>query len=198
MISRKRVLMGKIIQDISILRRKSEDVTSVDEAKDLISKLEKELKNTSNGIGLAAIQLGYPKRIGVIKDNDGGYFHLINPQIIEASDEFEYFNEGCLSFPNCFKNTKRYKQITVKHQVIRDNRFEDETFVSYYSNDIKEIGNDGLVCIAIQHEMDHFDAKLLIDYETKAEPIKRDIQKVGRNSQCPCKSGKKYKKCCGK
>jgi peptide deformylase len=196
--------MSKITQDISILRQKSENVTLVDEAKDLISKLEAELDKLDNGIGLAAIQLGYNKKVSVIRDNDGTYFHLINPELVEGLDEFIYFNEGCLSFPGLFRNTKRYKQITIKHQVIRDNKFEDETFVSYYSNEKDEPGNNGLFTIAVQHELDHFDSKLLIDSDIKTEPIKRDVKKVGRNEPCPCgkvdSSGKrlKFKKCCGK
>lgn len=196
--------MSKIIQDISVLRQKSENVTSVDEAKDLISRLEDVLKNTSNGVGLAAIQIGCPKKVSVIKNNDGTYFHLINPEILEVEDEFVYFNEGCLSFPGVHRNTKRYRQITVKHQKINRDKFEDETFVSYYSNDKKESGNDGESCIAIQHEIDHFNSKLIIDSDIKSEPIKRDSEKIGRNDKCPCgkvdENGKrlKYKKCCGR
>lgn len=187
--------MSPIITDLSILRRKSESVTSIEEAKDLISKLEVELANLDNGVGLAAIQIGIPKRVGVIKNGDGTYFHLINPEPVEMLDEFIYFNEGCLSFPGIYKNTKRYKQITIKHQVIRDNKFEDETFVGYYSKE-DEPGNNGILTIAVQHELDHFQGQLILDQDIKSEPIKRDNQKVGRNDKCPCGSGKKYKKCC--
>jgi peptide deformylase len=188
--------MVKIVQDISILRQKSENITSIDEAKELISKLEEALGNIDNGVGLASIQLGFPKKLGVIKKADGSYFHLINPELIEKEDEFIYFNEGCLSFPGLYKSTKRYKQITVKHQVIRDNKFEDEIFVAYYSSESNEMGNDGLTAIAIQHEMDHFSGTLIIDSDIKSEPIVRSEAKVGRNDPCPCRSGKKYKKCC--
>jgi len=189
--------MTKVVQDISILRQKSENVNSVDEAKDIISKLENVLGEIGHGVGLAAIQLGYPKRIGVIKDNHGSYFHLINPEIIEKSDEFVYFREGCLSFPEVYFSTNRYKQITVRNHVIIDDKFEEEIFVAYYSAD-EEMGNDGLLAIAIQHEVDHFDSILIHDREVKLTPIKRDNEKVGRNDKCPCNSGKKYKKCCGK
>jgi len=191
--------MSKVVQDIGVLRLKSEDVTTVEEAQDLIHKLEAALGKMDNGVGLAAIQLGYPKRVGVIKHpKDGLFLHLINPKIVEGLDEFVYMREGCLSFPKVFRDTKRYRQITVEHKVIRDGKFEDETFVSYYSPDTTEPGNDGLVTIAIQHELDHFDGKLILDYDIKAIPVKRDRKKVGRNDPCPCGSGKKYKKCCGK
>jgi len=191
--------MSKVVQDIGVLRLKSEDVTTVEEAQDLIHKLEAALGKMDNGVGLAAIQLGYPKRVGVIKHpKDGLFLHLINPKIVKELDEFVYMREGCLSFPKVFRDTKRYRQITVEHKVIRDGKFEDETFVSYYSPDTTEPGNDGLVTIAIQHELDHFDGKLILDYDIKAIPVKRDRKKVGRNDPCPCGSGKKYKKCCGK
>jgi len=191
--------MSKVVQDIGVLRLKSEDVTTVEEAQDLIHKLEAALGKMDNGVGLAAIQLGYPKRVGVIKHpKDGLFLHLINPKIVEGLDEFVYMREGCLSFPKVFRDTKRYRQITVEHKVIRDGKFEDETFVSYYSPDTTEPGNDGLVTIAIQHELDHFDGKLILDYDIKAIPVKRDRKKVGRNDPCLCGSGKKYKKCCGK
>lgn len=188
--------MGKVVQDISILRGKSENVTSVEEAKTLISQLDAVLLTLSNGVGLAAIQLGFPKRVGVIKRDDGTYIHLINPELIEKEDEFIYFKEGCLSFPDVFVNTKRYKQITVKNQVIRDDQFDEETFVAYYTKDEDESGNMGLLSIAIQHELDHFDGKLILDHDIQSQPVKRDNDKVGRNDPCPCGSGKKYKKCC--
>ena len=60
------------------------------------------------------------------------------------------------------------------------------------------MGNDGLFAIAIQHEMEHFRGEMILDHDIKIEPIKREDKKVGRNAPCPCGSGKKYKKCCGK
>ena len=96
-----------------------------------------------------------------------------------------------------------YPQITVKHNVIHNNKFEEETFVAYYSSEASEMGNDGLIAIAIQHEIDHFSGTLIIDSDIKAEPIVRSEAKVGRNDSCPCGSKKangnpkKYKHCCG-
>lgn len=188
--------MSKIVKDISVLRQKSENVTSVDEAKSLISELEVVLAKLDNGIGLAAIQLGYPKRVGVIKKSDGTFFHLINPELLEASNEFVFVREGCLSFPDKFNDTKRYHDITIKNHRIEDGKFEEETLVFYYSSDPDEPGNDGLTAIALQHELDHFDGKLISDYHIVADCIVRTEPKIGRNDKCPCGSGKKYKKCC--
>jgi len=188
----------KIISDINILRKRSEDVVSIEEARVLIKKLEETLGPVSHGAGLAAIQLGYPKKIAVIKNKNNSFVHLINPELIEKNDEFVYFMEGCLSFPNVFKSTNRYKQITIKNKKIVDNKFEDEMLVFYYSNDTEEPGNDGIVAIAVQHELDHFCGKLILDYNIKGETIEKTEKKIGRNEPCPCGSGKKYKKCCGK
>lgn len=184
-----------IVNDISVLRTKSENVVSVKEAKDLITQLESALEKTNNGVGLAAIQLGVPKKVGVIKLQDK-CIHLINAEIIDKSEEFIYYNEGCLSYSGVYLNTKRYKQITVKHNIIIDDKFEDEVFEAYYSSDEKEIGNDGIIAIAIQHEIDHFNGLTIYDHNIISKPLVRDNVKIGRNDPCICGSGKKYKKCC--
>lgn len=190
--------MVKIVQNIADLRVKSEAVTSVDEAKGILSELEDALKPLNNGVGLAAVQIGKPKRIGVIKNPRSGFIHLINPELIEANDGFVFADEGCLSFPQQFRNTNRFHHIIIKNHRIEENKFEEETLSFYYSIDPTEPGNDGLVAIAVQHELDHFDARLIIDYNITNEPIIRIKAKVGRNEPCPCGSGMKYKKCCGK
>jgi peptide deformylase len=186
----------KIVQDIEVLRKKSEPITTVGEAKFLITELENTLKPLGNGIGLAAVQIGQNKRLGVIKKGNG-FIHLINPELLEAEDEMIFVGEGCLSFPDTFRDTKRYRQITIKNQRIEDDHFEDEKLVFYYSKE-DEPGTDGLIAIAVQHELDHFCGRLIIDYDIKAIPAERENKKVGRNDPCPCGSGKKYKKCCKK
>lgn len=188
--------MPEIIKDISFLRQVSTPVESVEEAEVILKKLDMTLSATDNGVGLGAIQIGVPKRVALIKWN-GKVLKLINPEVIEAEGEIIFVNEGCLSFPNVFRNTKRYRDFTFKHQHIEDGKFVEETHSLYYSADPTEAGNNGLESIAVQHEIDHFDGKLLVDYEeVKPEPIRRQ-KKVGRNDPCPCGSCKKFKKCCG-
>jgi peptide deformylase len=186
--------MIKITQDHSILRQKSTPVESVKEAKEIIAKLEEVLSRTDNGLGLAAVQIGIPKQVGVI-DWQGKKFYLINPEVIEAEGETIFVNEGCLSFPNTYLDTKRYKDFTIKNQVIEEDEFIEETHYFYYSPDASEPGNNGLQAIAVQHEIDHFNGKLIIDHRITRTPIVAQ-RKVGRNDPCPCGSGKKYKKCC--
>jgi len=195
----------KIVQDLSVLRKISEPVESVEEALSIIQDLEKTLGPIDHGVGLSAIQIGTPKQIGVIKRNNE-FIHLINPEVIEQEEEFVFYKEGCLSLPGTTKNTKRYRHFTIKNHRIEDDKFEEEKLYFYYSTDSKEIGNDGLVAIAAQHEIEHFKGKLILDHDVdiQNQSIQRESSKVGRNDPCPCgktnAKGKpvKYKKCCGK
>ena len=183
--------MTKIIQDIGVLRQKSSPAT-LDEAKTIIQELEDALKVTDNAIGIAAVQIGYPKTVGVIRLKDKSVFKLINPELIEGDDEFVFFHEGCLSFPGLFRNVKRYGQVFIKNHKIEDDKLVEEKLVF-------DTEMDGDTTVAIQHELDHFIGKLLIDHEEiKGETVTRESPKVGRNEPCPCGSGKKFKRCCGK
>ena len=194
----------KIVTDINFLRQKSTNVDSVEEAESIIEKLKRELINIDHGVGLAAIQIGIPKKVGVIKDGkdkDGNFTfqYLINTELIEADDEMVFYKEGCLSLPGHSNNTKRYYEIVVRNDVIDDGKFREEKRVFYYweKGDYPYYTCDRLTCIAVQHELDHFDGKLITDVEAKSEPI-ISSGKIGRNEPCVCGSGKKHKKCCGR
>lgn len=191
--------MSGIITDISVLRQKSEPVVTVEEAKDLIKKIKVVLDGVKNGIGVAAIQIGIPKKVAVLRVTKEEFVYLINPELEEGIEEFIYLREGCLSMPGYFQDTKRYRQIIIKNQVIDGDRFREERQMFYYP--MKDEDNttkaDPLVCIAVQHELDHFSGKLITDNVVRRAPLIRS-PKVGRNEPCPCGSKKKYKKCCGK
>ena len=194
--------MIKITQDINILKKVSEPIASVTEALKLIDVLEQTLSYVDNGIGLAAIQIGIPKRVAVLKAEyfkDKKPFYLINAKLVEGDDKFTFFSEGCLSFPGLFLNTSRYQQITIENDRIVGDKFETYKEVFYYPiNKEDEIyfGGNKLVCIAVQHELDHFDGKVLPEFGMKNIPFVNDKAKVGRNDPCFCGSGKKYKRCC--
>jgi len=201
--------MVQITQDIETLRTVSERVDSADEAREIITKIQDTISKISHGVGLAAIQISIPKRVSVIKnvnkrpgdDEAPDFYYLINAEIIEEEEETIHVNEGCLSFPNTYLNTKRYRHVVIKNQRINeDNELEDETLYFYDPKEKDVFGDrnsDNIVCYAVQHEIDHFLGKLIIDHEIKSEPIKNKNKKIGRNDPCPCGSGKKYKKCCG-
>ena len=74
-----------------------------------------------------------------------------------------------------------------------------ETLYFYYDDENK-LNNDGLLTIAVQHEIDHESGILIIDnsHQVIAEPLVKLDRKIGRNEPCYCNSGKKYKKCCGR
>ena len=119
------------------------------------------------GIGLAAIQVGVPKRVLVIdlqdKDEETGNVIrdprvFINPEILEESEELSVYNEGCLSVPEQYADVQRPAVIKA--------RWQDEQGKAH------EEVLGGLLAICLQHEMDHLEGILFIDHLSK---LKRDM-----------------------
>jgi len=189
-----------ITQDLVFLRQKSTDVESVKEAKRIILQLDDALTNAPNGMGVAAIQIGIPKKISVFYNSKKEKKYLINPEVVEKTEEFVFYNEGCLSMPGYFQNTPRHRSIVIKNQVIDGDQFREEQWCFYYDKE-ESTNYEAITC---QHEIDHFNGILLTDYKVLNIPIISKEKKIGRNEPCPCgkkdSSGKplKYKKCCGK
>mgnify|MGYP001342908762 CR=1 FL=1 len=179
-----------IIKDKIKLQEKCSPV-SVKEGEEIGVRLLHELRDSQNGIGLAANQIGIHKRVCVINVKEP--LVLINPKIVEKSEEKFIFPEGCLSFPDKKVRTIRYKDIVVE----ADNHKGKLSF----SADSKEI-NDAFECVCVQHEIDHLDGITMFDREFKQEPIVKGVnvpQKFGRNEKVTITKGKeskvlKYKK----
>ena len=167
----------KIVTDLKILNQVSEKA-SLDEAYEIWGRLEKTLED-KDGFGLSAIQIGIPKKVAIIKYKDKIY-KLLNT-VVEGSEEFIFKEEACLSFAGVYKNTVRYASVKVT----------DDNLGNFLLN----IRDDGLLPIIFQHETDHMEGLTIFDRVQK--PIQK-LEKIGRNEQCPCDSGKKYKKCCGR
>jgi len=114
------------------------------------------------GIGLAAIQIGVPKRVLVMdlaqKEGRREPQAFINPRILWASDETTVVQEGCLSVPDIWEDVERPARITAE--------FVDRDGV------LKTVEADGLLSTCLQHEMDHLNGVLFIDYLSK---LKRSI-----------------------
>lgn len=187
-----------IVTDIGKLTVKSTDVASVEEATSVINKLERELlRYKKTGVGLSAIQIGISKKVSIIRCR-GRSINLINASIVDKSGEIVFLQEGCLSFPNKFINTIRYTDFVIKNHVIDGDQLREETQCFHY--DVDQEYGDGLLSIAVQHEIDHLYGKVFTEVECTNtvldEPIQRVEEKVGRNDPCPCGSGKKFKKCC--
>ena len=179
-----------IVKDKTKLQKKCSPV-SVKEGEEIGVRLLHELRDSQNGIGLAANQIGIHKRVCVINVKEP--LVLINPKIVEKSKEQFVFAEGCLSFPNDKIKTTRYQDIVVE----ADNHQGRLSF-SANSKDI----NDAFECVCVQHEIDHLDGITMFDREFKQEPIvkgKNAPLKIGRNEKVTITKGKeskvlKYKK----
>jgi len=174
----------------NILRTESALVPDINEAKRVLQLLEEELNKFDNACGVAAIQIGIPLRLALIKTKHQRV-ELINPKITELSFEFTT-RESCLSIPKFAGNIRRYQQITIINNVIDGDSFRTQTEVYYHDPHIKDSDK---TAIAVQHEIDHMNGILISDKSFKPQPILSPI-KVGRNDLCPCGSEKKYKKCC--
>ena len=142
-------------------------------------KLIKNLFDTmykADGIGLASIQIGIPKRIVVVdvskKDNEKNPICLINPKINNFSKDTSVYEEGCLSIPETFIEIERPKTINIDY--INEN------------GDQKNLVCDGLLSTCIQHEVQHCDGKLIIDYLSKLKKefvIKKLIKNKSKSSK---------------
>ena len=176
-----------IIKDKTKLQEKCLPV-SIKEGEEIATKLLHELRQSEDGIGLAANQIGINKRVCVVNVNNP--IVLINPEIIEQSEEKFVFPEGCLSFPDSKVRTTRNVSIKVKS----DNHKE----VLSFNAESKDI-NDAFECVCVQHEIDHLNGITMFDREFKQVPIKREGKKIGRNEKVTITKGSeskvlKYKK----
>lgn len=149
------------------LRKKA---TPVDEVNDQVRQTVKDMLETmydAPGIGLAATQVNIQQQIIVmdVTDDKSSPVCLINPQIIDKDGE-EQMQEGCLSVPGIFENVQRAENITVRALNEQGAEFT--------------LAADGLLAVCIQHEMDHLDGKLFVDYLSplKMQRIKKKMLKM--------------------
>ncbi|TMN15217.1 peptide deformylase [Pseudoxanthomonas sp. X-1] len=123
------------------------------------------------GIGLAASQVDVHQRFMVIdvSEEKNAPQVFINPEILDKAGE-QVYQEGCLSVPGIFADVTRADAITVK--------FLDRAGTA------QQLRVDGLLAVCIQHEMDHLDGKLFVDYLSplKREMVKKKLAKVRRNA----------------
>tara|TARA_B100000886_G_scaffold186313_1_gene127861 strand:+ start:1948 stop:2472 length:525 start_codon:yes stop_codon:yes gene_type:complete len=127
----------------------------------------------SNGIGLAAVQVGILKRILVIdvsnKDKKNQPMTFINPVVKKVSEETSIYEEGCLSIPDTFIEIERPKICEVEFIDIKGK--------------IQNLKCDGLLSTCLQHEINHLDGKLIIDHlsKLKRDLIIKKISKIRKN-----------------
>ena len=156
-----------------VLKKISDPIENVgDSEKKLVNDLFETMYN-SNGIGLAAVQVGILKRILVIdvstKEEEKNPLCFINPVIKKISDEKSVYEEGCLSIPDTFIEIERPKICEVEY-INLDGK-------------LKNIKCDGLLSTCLQHEINHLDGKLIIDHlsKLKKDMIIKKISKIKKN-----------------
>ena len=138
------------------------------EIKTLISDMA-ETMYEAPGIGLAATQVDFHQRIIIIdiSEDKNNLLVMINPILLESKGE-EINQEGCLSVPEVFEKVKRAEWIKISAIDINGKKFELEA--------------DGLLAVCIQHEMDHLEGKVFVDYlsNLKKNRIKKKLIKMGK------------------
>jgi peptide deformylase len=159
-------LRAMSVRDILILpepalRQVSTPVSSVDQGvRSLFDDMLETMYNAP-GIGLAAIQVGVPQRLVVIDISKEGEerspLFMANPEITWKSAELSDYEEGCLSIPDYYEMVTRPQSVKVRY---RDRH-----------NEAQELSASGILATCIQHEIDHLDGVLFIDYLSK---LKRD------------------------
>lgn len=149
-----------------VLRKVSSKIQEVDEEVRRLAKDMAESMYAADGAGLAAVQVGRPVRMFIVDSVLAGEeaqappLVFINPEIVSTEGEQEG-DEGCLSFPGVFVPVLRGAKCTVKATDLAGKSFE--------------LTGEGLLARALQHEMDHLDARLLIDFVGRIK--KRLIEK---------------------
>lgn len=151
------------------LRKQAHPVTSFDDALCVLIEDMFETMYAAPGIGLAAPQIDVHWRLLVldVSPEKNTPLHLINPSIIEAEGSLES-EEGCLSVPGIFETVRRAEKIQVRAYDRKNAEFE--------------LNAEGLLAVCIQHEIDHLDGKLFVDYLSglKRNRIRRKLEKERR------------------
>jgi peptide deformylase len=124
------------------------------------------------GIGLAAVQIGVPKRVIVMdlsgQSDEKQPRYFVNPEILWSSDETAPYEEGCLSIPEYYDEVQRPSKVRIRYLDYNGEQIEEEA--------------DGLYAVCIQHEMDHLQGVLFIDHLSR---LKREqaVKKVKKQAK---------------
>ncbi|MFC7333766.1 peptide deformylase [Rhodocista pekingensis] len=167
-------LLNILIVPDARLRQTATPVTNVDGR---VARLMDDMLETmykAPGIGLAAPQVGVLERVIVMdiaerKTEAPNPILMANPEIIARSDELATAQEGCLSIPDIYADVTRPRQVRV--------RYVDR------AGEVRELDADGLTATCVQHEIDHLNGVLFVDYLSalKRSMLLRRLQKMQRN-----------------
>lgn len=159
-----------------LLKKRCETVAQID---DEVRELVRDMRETmygAGGIGLAACQVGVSRRVIVLDvspmDPEHSFFALINPEIISEEGEIDH-EEGCLSVPDCLENVKRKEKVCVRGLSLEGMEVE--------------IRGDGILAVALQHEIDHTHGILILDRVSrlKREIYRNKLKKEKRKEERP-------------
>jgi peptide deformylase len=134
------------------------------------------------GIGLAAIQIGVPKRVVVMdtakKEEERRPVVLVNPEITWASEETNTYEEGCLSIPEYYEEVERPAKVRLRYTDLSGETVEQEA--------------EGILATCIQHEIDHLDGILFVDHisSLKRNMILRKLLKARKEAERDAAEGK--------
>jgi peptide deformylase len=155
-----------------VLKQVSQPVERVDDELRALMDDMLETMYDAPGIGLAAIQIGVPKRVIVMdlagKDDEPQPRYYVNPEILWASEETAPYEEGCLSIPDIYDEVERPARVKLR-------------YLNYQGEQVEEDA-EGLFAVCIQHEMDHLQGVLFIDHLSR---LKRDraVAKVKKQAR---------------
>lgn len=169
------------------LRLVSEPITDITGEIRTLAKDMLDSMYAARGIGLAAIQIGVPKRLVVVdlgkgpppeseeaeaeREPDPQVF--VNPEIVWRSEELSVYEEGCLSIPDYLEEVERPARIRVAYRTLK--------------GEYREIEAEGLLATCIQHEIDHLDGRLFIDHisRLKRDRVIKKFTKAAKRESAP-------------
>jgi len=153
-----------------VLKQVSQPVAAVDgELRALMDDMLETMYDAP-GIGLAAIQIGVPKRVIVMdlarEEEPKAPRYFVNPEILWSSEEMQGYEEGCLSVPEYYDEVQRPSKVRLRYLNYQGDTVEEEA--------------EGLYAVCIQHEMDHLDGILFIDHlsRLKREQAVKKVKKL--------------------
>ena len=154
------------------LRKVAATVTKFNENLEVLINDMFETMYDARGIGLAATQVDVHKRLFVldVSENKDNPLTFVNPEFKVIDDELSEYDEGCLSIPGFYETISRPKSIRVCAQDQSGTRFEMEA--------------EGILAVCIQHEVDHLDGRLFVDYlsSLKRQRIRKKLEKEHKKS----------------
>ena len=165
-------LLDILVYPDTRLRQKAKPVTNFDEALETLVADMAETMYDAPGIGLAAVQVNVPLRVVVmdLSEDQNDLRVFINPSITPV-DGVVQTEEGCLSVPGIYAAVERTEKVVIKAQSLLGEPFEVEA--------------DGLLSICIQHEIDHLDGKVFVDYlsRIKQDRVRKKLKKEMRQTE---------------